>query len=445
MAIQDEINSFTSSCGASELLRLSAETNKCTTNRIASVATVNDLPDLTNGTIDPGTVIYVDSIKVPAIAHVGCWAGLDNRELRNDFNVCRVYAWGESSCGRLGDNTTATWDIYSPVITVGAITDWCQISAGGQHSLALRANGTLWAWGNGGVLGDDTNVKRSSPVLVAGGFTDWCQIDAGGYHSLAIRTNGTLWAWGRGLSGQLGDNTTVAKSSPVSVVGGFTDWCQVSAKYHSAGIRTNGTLWAWGYNCLGEIGDNTTISKSSPVSVVGGFTDWCQVSVGSCNTLAIRTDGTLWAWGSNQFGQIGDNTTVDKSSPVSVVGGFTDWCQVSNGRRNSAAIRTNGSLWAWGYNVYYAQLGDNTTVNKSSPVSVVGGFTDWCRVSVGNYHTLGLRTNGTLWAWGGGGFGQLGNNSWADNNRSSPVSVVGGLTWCQASAGTLHSLGINIC
>jgi alpha-tubulin suppressor-like RCC1 family protein len=227
-----------------------------------------------------------------------------------------------------------------------------------------------------------------------GEFTDWCQISAGCLHSVAIRTNGTAWAWGRNNCGQLGDNTTVNKSSPVSVVGGFCDWRQVSAgRNHSIGLRTNGTAWAWGGGGAGQLGDNTAVAKSSPVSVAGGFTDWCQISAGGYFSLGVRQNGTAWAWGRNCSGQLGDNTTVTKSAPVSVVGGFTNWCQISAGFYNSLAVRQNGTAWAWGCN-NCGQLGDNFSGayrSKSSPVSVVGGFTDWSKVSAGTTHSLGMK------------------------------------------------------
>jgi alpha-tubulin suppressor-like RCC1 family protein len=384
-----------------------------------------------------------------------------------------AWSWGSYSYGRLG-NDSSYGDKSSPVNVLGGFTDWCQVSGGSQHSLGLRSNGTAWAWGRNynGQLGDGTSVygyyndatNRSSPVSVVGDFTDWCQVSAGGYHSLGIRSNGTAWVWGNNYLGQLGDYTTYCISSPVSVVGGFTDWCQVSAgTYHSLGVRSNGTAWAWGSNSYGKLGDgfvtfsfydaNTSSyidcieNRSSPVSVVGGFTDWCQVSAGDLHSLGLRSNGTLWAWGGNCLGQLGDYTTYCSSSPVSVVGGFTDWCQVSAGGTHSLGIRTNCTLWAWGNN-YLGQLGDNTTYCISSPVSVIGGFTDWCQVSGGNEHSLGLRSNGTAWAWGRNCNGQLGDGTsttyYINNDRSSPVSVVGGFTdWCQASAGGCHSLGIT--
>jgi alpha-tubulin suppressor-like RCC1 family protein len=221
---------------------------------------------------------------------------------------------------------------------------------GVAHGHAIRTNGTAWGWGywTAGVLGDNGTggVPRSSPVSVTGGFTDWCQISAGNTHALAVRQNGTAWGWGCGDAGKLGNNCTTNRSSPVSVVGGFTDWCQVSTgptSCHSLGVRQNGTAWGWGCGSIGRLGDNTTADKSSPVSVVGGFTDWCQISIGSYEANAVRTNGTAWAWGNNGGGGLGDGTTVNKSSPVSVVGGFTDWCQVSAGYWISAGIRSTAT------------------------------------------------------------------------------------------------------
>jgi alpha-tubulin suppressor-like RCC1 family protein len=405
-------------------------------NSVISVASFVNLP---NATTYAGRLVYVNDENRYYHAVDGYWLNNLNTKIFN-FGP-QPWAWGCGSVGRLGNNNTI--DRSSPVSVVGGFTDWCQLSAGTCHSLGVRCNGSAWAWGLNtcGRLGDDTAVSRSSPVSVVGGFTDWCDIRAGGGHSLGVRQNGTVWAWGAGSDGRLGDNTIVSKSSPVSVVGGFTDWYRVSAgANHSLAVRRNGTAWAWGYNNCGRLGDNTTTNRSSPVSVVGGFTDWCQLSAGLSHSLGVRQNGTAWAWGQN-CSTLGDNSLLARSSPVSVVGGFTDWCQVSAGWCHSLAVRQNGSAWAWGLNAS-GQLGDGTTVSKSSPVSVVGGFTDWCQVSAGNNHNVGVRKNGTAWAWGLNTCGQLGINSVA--TCTSPVSVVGNLTgWCQVSAGCAHSLAIN--
>jgi len=416
-----------------------------TTNALAllcqpvfSVPTFADLPDLTTYT---GRMVYVEGEQKYYYADPIFEEWSDNfTSGEQSKNV--IWAWGFNTYGRLGDDTLTSR--LSPVTIVGGFTDWHQVSGGNLHSLAVRQNGTAWAWGRNaqGQLGDDTIVSKRSPVSVVGGFTDWCQVSAGSQHSLAVRQNGTAWSWGCNVQGQLGDDTITSRRSPVSVVGGFTNWCQVSGGgAHSAAVRQNGEAWTWGCNNFGQLGDDSIVSKSSPVSVVGGFTDWCQISGGDFHSLAVRQNGTAWAWGSNSSGGLGDDSVTNKSSPVSVVGGFTDWCQVSVGNRNSLAVRQNGTAWAWGCNSF-GQLGDDSIVSKSSPVSVVGGFTDWCQVSAGSQHSLAVRQNGTAWAWGLNTYGRLGDDTLT--SRRSPVSVVGGFTeWCQVSAGDRHSLGLR--
>jgi alpha-tubulin suppressor-like RCC1 family protein len=409
--------------------------------QIRTVATVGSLPAAASNT---GWLIFVEAEERLYFSDGTAWTTIVPPVVYDNT----IYSWGVNTSGQLGDNTTVSKS--SPVTVVGGFTDWCQLSngknQGAYHSLGVRQEGTAWGWGcNGqGRLGDNTTVNKSSPVSVVGGFTDWCQISAGGcLHSLAVRQNGTAWAWGNGGQGQLGDNTVVAKSSPVSVAGGFTDWCQVSAgtANFSLAVRQNGTAWGWGIGTFGRLGDNSTVTKSSPVQVVGGFCDWCQISAGEQHAVAIRQNGTVWSWGRNSYGQLGDNTIVNKSSPVSVVGSFCDWCQISAGGNHSLAVRQSGTAWAWGRN-FYGGLGDNSGSNRSSPVSVIGGFTNWCQVSGGRLSSLGVRQNGTLWAWGWNCKGQLGDNTTV--NKSSPVSVIGGLTdWCQVSAGNLFSLAIR--
>jgi len=434
------------------IIQLQAKVNDLTYNQLAVAKSIellktgqvnyaNSLTELPSASTSNGKMYYVRSLGI----YYSNGTSWETIETINEILQNILYSWGQNNYGQLGDNTTVTKS--SPANVVGGFTDWCQVTAGNFFSLAVRTDGTAWSWGRGtyGSLGTNSTVSRSSPVSVVGGFTNWCQISAGNQHSLGVRQNGTLWAWGYNGQGKLGDNTIVSKSSPVSVVGGFTDWCQVAAGYRqSLAVRQNGTAWAWGFNNCGQLGDNTVAAKSSPVSVVGGFTDWCQVSDGHNHSLGLRQNGTAWAWGCNAAGQLGDNTTVSKSSPVSIVGGFTDWCGVGGGGRSSFAIRQNGTIWSWGYNGS-GQLGINTGVSfsKSSPVSVVGGFTDWCYIGPGYGHTLAIRTNGTTWAWGVGSDGRLGDNT--GTSRSSPVSVVGGFCdWCQVAGGGTFSLGIRV-
>jgi alpha-tubulin suppressor-like RCC1 family protein len=409
---------------------------------MGQIRTVSTYANLPSAASNEGLLVFVDADERLYWSTGTAWYSIVQE------NKGFAYAWGDGTDGILGNNCTTCRS--SPVSVVGGFTDWCQVSVTYRHSLGLRSNGTVWSWGCDtlGQLGDNCNIARSSPVSVVGGFTDWCQVSSGNFHSLGVRSNGTAWAWGFNYAGLLGDNSTINRSSPVSVVGGFTDWCQVSSgNFHSLGVRSNGTAWAWGPGSYGNLGDDTTINRSSPVSVVGGFTDWCQVSAKN-HSLGLRRDGTAWAWGSGTLGRLGDDSTINRSSPVSVVGGFTNWSQVSAGNDHSLGLRSNGTAWAWGSpGLLGSALGDGTTIERSSPVSVVGGFTDWCQLSAGSDISLGIRTNGTAWAWGYAEYGRLGTGNTI--NRDSPVSVAGGFTdWCQVSAGRRRSLalrGTNFC
>jgi alpha-tubulin suppressor-like RCC1 family protein len=348
-----------------------------------------------------------------------------------------LYAWGNGTGGKLGDGTIVS---KSSPVQIGSLTDWKQISAGDSHTVAVKTGGTLWAWGTNtnGRLGDNTTVAKSSPVQI-GSLTNWKQVSAS-THTLAVKTDGTLWAWGLGTAGQLGDSAFTTRSSPVQI-GLLTDWHQVAVGVqHSLAVKTDGTLWAWGVNNDGQLGDGTVVNTSSPVQI-GLLNNWRQVSAGINGrfSAAIKTDGTLWAWGTNNLGQLGDGTAVNASSPVQV-GALTNWKQVSCGTDFSVAVTTNGNLYAWG-NGATGRLGDNTTVAKSSPVQI-GALTNWKQVSArsdgGN--ASAIKTDGTLWAWGNGGTGRLGDGTIV--SKSSPVQIGTLTSWNQVTVGNDYTVGV---
>jgi len=361
---------------------------------------------------------------------------------RDIFSEGGLWTWGYNFYGGLGDNTVTNKS--SPVQTITGGTNWKQVAGGTLHTAAIKTDGTLWTWGDNeyGELGDNTVTNKSSPVQTITGGTNWKQVAGGSFHTAAIKTDGTLWTWGYNGNGGLGDSTVTNKSSPVQTIAGGTNWKQVAGGYfHTAAIKTDGTLWTCGYNSYGQLGDSTITNKSSPVQTITGGTNWKQVACGYFHTAAIKTDGTLWTCGYNGYGQLGDSTITNKSSPVQTITGGTNWKQVACGYFHTAVIKTDGTLWLWGYNLD-GQLGDSTITNKSSPVQTIAGGTNWKQVAGGSDHTAAIKTDGTLWTCGYNGNGGLGDST--VTNKSSPVqTIAGGTNWKQVAGGTLHTAAIK--
>ncbi len=254
----------------------------------------------------------------------------------------------------------------------------------------------------------------------------------------ATTTPSSCWAWGNNDYGQLGDGTTVDKSSPTQV-GAASDWAAVSVGgMHTLALKTDGTLWAWGNNDYGELGDGATYTyRYSPIQI--GTATWTAVSAGNFFSLAIKSDGTIYAWGRNNQGQLGDGTTVDKSSPTQV-GTAIDWTAVSAGGNHTLARKTNGTLWAWGNNEF-GQLGQGYASYDLIPGPIqVGTASDWATAVAGYYHNLALKPDGSLYTWGWNGYGQLGDGTTA--NKFSPTQVGVGNTWLMISGGYLHSAAL---
>jgi alpha-tubulin suppressor-like RCC1 family protein len=336
-----------------------------------------------------------------------------------------TWTWGRGNSGALGDLTATTKS--SPVSVVGSHS-FVEVSTGLDYCCGLKSNGEVWSWGEGGFgnLGDNTTTDKSSPVLVVGSHS-FIEISCGDTQAYALKADGSIWAWGEASSGRLGNNSITDRSSPVSVVGSHS-FSQVSAgEDHCVGLKmTTGQAWAWGVNTNGELGDNTTAHKSSPVSVVGAHS-FTQISGGGDFTLALKADGSTWAWGRALQGQLGDNSKTTKSSPVSVVGSHS-FVKVSAGGDFSVGLKSNGEVWTWGQNSA-GECGDNTLSDRSSPVSVVGNhsFVDIAAATSGSY-TLARKASGQTWGWGLNTTGELGDGT--ATNRSSPVQVV-------------HSFGAN--
>ena len=300
--------------------------------------------------------------------------------------------------------------------------------------------GNLWTWGSNpfGHLGTNDTTSRSTPVTTIAGGTNWKQVSGGTYHTAAIKTDGTLWTWGYNPFGALGTNDTTDRAIPVTTFAGGTNWKQVSGgTYHTAAIKTDGTLWTWGRNAYVQLGTNDTTSRSTPVTTFAGGTNWKQVNCGYRYTVAIKTDGTLWTWGFNGQGQLGTNDTATRSTPVTTFAGGTNWKQVNCGYYHAVAVKTDGTLWIWGVGEN-GQLGTNDTTIRLTPVTTFAGGTNWKQVSGGYRHTTAIKTDGTLWTWGSGTSGQLGNND--NTNRLTPVTTfAGGTNWKQVSGGNSNN------
>jgi alpha-tubulin suppressor-like RCC1 family protein len=372
-----------------------------------------------------GVVYNFDDVFVPA-------------DLFRDGNL---FTWGAGTQGRLGNAVTT--NPSTPVTTFAGGTNWKQVSAGRSHCAAIKTDGTLWTWGAGfsGQLGNAVTTDTSTPVTTFAGGTNWKQVSCG-YHTAAIKTDGTLWTWGYNTSGQLGINITTPipprgtppdnPRTPVTTFAGGTNWKQVSCGLaNTAAIKTDGTLWTWGSGTSGQLGNAAITSRSTPVTTFAGGTNWKQVSCGY-HIAAIKTDGTLWTWGRGTNGALGNASTTTRSTPVTTFAGGTNWKQVSIGNAHTAAIKTDGTLWTWGFGIS-GQLGNGVTSGDiSTPVTTFAGGTNWKQVSSGSGHTASIKTDGTLWIWGSGTLGQLGNAALTD--RSTPVTTfAGGTNWKQVS------------
>ena len=363
------------------------------------------------------------------------------------FPIPPVYylqGWGYNAYGAVGDGSTI--DKSSPV-QIDAGTTWSEIATRDGHSMATKTDGTLWTWGynqfgqlgNGAPVGTYPSGRLSSPVQV-GALTNWSKISAGESHSIATKTDGTIWSWGGNYgtgNGQLGLGDTAARSSPVQI-GALTTWSQIATgARHTMAVKTDGTMWSWGNGGSGRLGLGNQTDYSSPKQI-GALTTWSKITTTSAASFAIKTDGTLWGWGYNYYGGVGDGTTIYRSSPVQI-GALTTWSSIDGGDGYVLAIKTDGTLWSWGYNAYYGALGLGNTTNRSSPVQV-GALTTWSAVSAGSFTSVAIKTDGTLWSWGFNAQAQLGLGN--TTNRSSPVQVGSSTAWYSVAAGP-HTLAIS--
>jgi len=397
-----------------------------------------------------GNASFTGSLVPALVGSAGL--GWVESEPGNQFTVARrsngtLWSWGDNTNGQLGlGNLTVQ---LNPVL-VDTRDNWGAQAAGFSHVAALKADGTLWSWGDNssGQLGDGSQTPSLFPKQISGTDpsslpNDWAALAAGDLHTLALKGDGTLWSWGDNSSGQLGYDTSVAPSPDllpgtlprqVTVVGSANNnWVAIAAGgSHSLGLQSDGTLWVWGDNSQGQLGDPSLVESSILPSQIVNFlppvagfnSSWKAISAGFGHSLALQADGTLWSWGSNFDGQLGDGSTLTvQPLPVPVANDGAPYVALAAGDAHSLARRADGTLWAWGRNLD-GQLGIGLTdsVQTAHPTPLqVGLDRDWAHFGVGGSHGIALKAQGTLWAFGSNQNGQLGDGSTLDKNSPSAL------------------------
>ncbi len=280
-----------------------------------------------------------------------------------------VRAWGSNNNGQLGDGTTT--DRLTPV-PVSGLMGVIAIAAGFDFSVALKSDGTVWAWGDNssGQLGNGSTTDSPTPIQ-ASGLTGVTAISAGFDHTLALKSDASIWAWGNNSRGQLGNGTTTASTTPVG--SGLGTAIAISAgNQFSVAMQRSGlsnTVWAWGKNSSGQLGIGTTADNTGP-AWVSSLSYMAGIAAGSDHTLAVRSDGTVWAWGDNTYGQLGNGTTAASYTPIQVpVGALSAVQAITAGNGDSFAETAIGSVWAWGNNDN-GLLGNGAGPAQPSPVSI---------------------------------------------------------------------------
>lgn len=383
-------------------------------------------PQVIRMALATGLLLFILTLAVPA----GAWSPA----------AVSIAASNSTSVALLDDGTVWQWG-YGPGIAWRTphqvdISGVRQISAGYGHVLALKSDGTVWAWGSNehGQLGDGTRQDSAEPVQAnIGGVT---AIAAGKDHSLALKNDGTVWAWGYNAYGQIGEGSRNYTGSAVPIlINGLNDIKAISTGgSHCLALQGNGTVWAWGENSHGILGDGTNVSRFAPVK--SKMDDVKAFDAGTNHALAVKSDGNVWAWGYNYMGQLGTGgVSLNDQGRISfgleadnynpdIVRGISDMKAVAAGGSHSIALASDGKVWAWGSNED-GQLGQGSAGGSdlTSPAQVKG-LDGAIAVAAGSYHTLALNSDGSVWAWGSNEYGQVGNDS--VSSTASPVLVLMG-------------------
>lgn len=388
-----------------------------------------------------GTLLILQNPTNSSPRIVSMWGGGGSEQIvmKSDGTV---WDWGDNQDGELGNGTTNNADLPLQVLGpngVGYLAPVAAIQGGELHNTALKANGTVWAWGFNeyGQLGDGsanwgnfTNLS-TTPVQVFG-LTSVKSLGGRGYHTLALETNGTVWAWGRNEYGELGIGAAYNSGNngfgqgtnlPVQVIG-LTNPASLSAGgFFSLALMSNGTVMAWGENNYGQCGNGATNNCLTPVQVTG-LTNVAAISGGWEFTMALLSNGTVMAWGLNGNGELGDGTTNNRSAPVQVTG-LSNIVSVWAGDQNSMALRADGTVWKWGEN-QFGELGNGTSDDgtEAHPTpQQVPGLSNIVVAVCRDYHNICIQNNGNVWVWGDNRGGGCGN--FAVQSVLSPILMPG--------------------
>ncbi|MBF0412283.1 MAG: hypothetical protein HQK70_06190 [Desulfamplus sp.] len=357
-----------------------------------------------------------------------------------------VWSWGCNGLGQLGDGTTINSSLQVQVVSFLSpfiLQNISAIAAGFSHTVALKTTDrTVWAWGynSSGQLGDTTIVNKTIPiqvhqgtvvpptgvpVLYGGLLTNVSAIAAGYAHTVALKTDGTVWCTGSNSDGQLGNGWMPDRQIMIQAKN-ITGVIAIAAgDYHTVALKSDGTVWTWGQNTSGQLGNGTTINSRIPVQVKdtsspsGLLTNITAITAGGGSTtpllgtgghtVALKDDGTVWAWGYNGSGQLGDGTNTDRLEPVQIAAIPFGFKAIAAGNAHTVALDNNGNVRAWGYNGS-GQLGDGTNTDSNTPV-LLTGISDVSDISAGYDHTVAMQSDGTVWAWGDNFCGKLGDNT----------------------------------
>ncbi len=332
-----------------------------------------------------------------------------------------VWAWGWNEQGQLGDGTT---DNKKTPVQVSELSSIITIAVGGYHNLAIKSDGTVWAWGYNlhGQLGNGRTYEYATAPIQVSGLDNVIAIACGDDHSLALRSDGSVWAWGSNYHGQLGDGTFEDRTMPIEVEN-ITDVVAIAAGSEvSFALKSDGNVWAWGFNYYGQLGlGYKTISQNVPTQI-NGLNNIITIASRGRHSFAIKSDSTVWGWGVNDGGQLGDGTISNKTLPVKI-SELSNFNFITCEDSYSLAIKSDGTVWAWGWNIH-SNLGDDEHIRETTPMQV-RKLNDIVHVAGGgnNGHSHALKSDGTVWSWGYNWHGELGCGTYAEYYRTEPVQT----------------------